>query len=70
MTASTITDQDPISPDVTAGEPYQGWVVTFPNVPVVSYGPKKISGSCPLIAIMDSATGHWTEFFQTCQTGS
>jgi hypothetical protein len=62
----TITEGDPVSPDVIAGTPYQGWVVTYSNVPAQSYGPQTITGTCDFTAIMDSATGVWTDFFQNC----
>jgi hypothetical protein len=70
VTQSTVTYQWRVSSQFASGTAYQSWVVTYNNVPVQSYGPKTVSGTCPFIGIMDSATDNWTEFFQTCKSSS
>lgn len=67
VTEQTITESEPVTPGVIAGTPYQGWVLTYRNVPARSYGPQTITGACDFTAIMDSATGVWMDFFQNCR---
>lgn len=54
---------------VVAGVPYDAWVVTVPNVPPVSFSGGPVPAgvtSCTVVAIMDIASGQWTEFFSEC----
>ncbi len=64
----SVTESHPIDSSITADTPFNAWVVTYPSVPAVSYGPVATpSGlSCPFIGIQDAASGRWTEFFQSC----
>jgi hypothetical protein len=61
----TITELHPTARGVRPRVPYPGWVVTYRHVRLVCYGP----GSCSknfrgtFVAIMDAATGRWTDFF-------
>jgi len=64
----TVTEQYPVSADVTAGTPYVAWVVTYTNTSPLVLGPSSATGTsgCTFVGIMDASTGDWTEFFQTC----
>lgn len=64
----SVTETMPTAVNVTAGVPYDGWVVTFTGVTPVSYSghPLPSGLSCRFVGIMSIATGTWTEFFVTC----
>lgn len=61
----TITELHPTAPGVRPHVPYTGWVVIYRHVGLVSYGlrpfPKHARGT--FVAILDAATGQWTNFF-------
>lgn len=61
----TITELHPTARGVRPHIPYPGWVVIYRHVRLVSYGlhsfPENFRGT--VVAIMDAATGHWTNFF-------
>jgi hypothetical protein len=61
----TITELHPTAPGVRSHVPYPGWVVTYRHIRLVSYGlcpfPRNAQGT--FVAIMDAATGQWTNFF-------
>ncbi|HET7173595.1 MAG TPA: hypothetical protein VFI30_04885 [Nocardioidaceae bacterium] len=60
-----VTDQTPQTSNVTAGVPYLAWVVTYADVPAVSYGPSAAPAGATehFVGIMAVSTGTWTEFF-------
>jgi len=61
----TISELYPTAPGVRPHVPYTGWVVIYRHVRLVSYGlrpfPKNTRGT--FVAILDAATGQWTNFF-------
>ncbi len=61
----TITELHPTAPGVRPHVPYTGWVVIYRHVQLVSYGlrpfPKNTRGT--FVAILDAASGQWTNFF-------
>lgn len=61
----TITELHPTARGVRPHVPYPGWVVIYRHVRLVSYGlfsfSKNFRGT--FVAIMDAATGRWTDFF-------
>jgi hypothetical protein len=61
----TITELHPTAPGVRPGVPYPGWVVIYRHVRLVSYGPRPFPKSTrgTFVAILDAATGQWTNFF-------
>jgi len=61
----TITELHPTVPGVRARVPYPGWVVIYRHVRLVSYGPRPLPTSTrgTFVAILDAATGQWTNFF-------
>jgi len=67
----TITELHPTTVGVRAPIPYTGWLVIYRHVQLVSYGlrpfPKNARGT--FVAIMDAATGHWTNFFSQGRSG-
>lgn len=66
VTLAMVTDQLPQPrTSVKVGVPYQAWVVTYTNVPIISFGPTKPAKGATqdFVGIMDTATGKWTEFF-------
>jgi hypothetical protein len=67
---STVTQTHPVDPNVVADQPYNAWVVTYPQSPVVSLGRGPLPGSlkCQFVGIQDVGTGEWTEFFQSCHS--
>jgi hypothetical protein len=68
----TITELHPAARGVRPHVPYAGWVVTYRHVRLVSYGlksfPRNTRGT--FVAIMDAATGRWTDFFDYGGLGS
>jgi hypothetical protein len=61
----TITELHPTAPEVRAHVPYPGWIVIYRHVRLVSYGLYQFSRNFrgTFVAIMDAATGRWTNFF-------
>ncbi|HEX9352508.1 MAG TPA: hypothetical protein VF933_01620 [Streptosporangiaceae bacterium] len=61
----TITELHPTAPGVRPHVPYTGWVVIYRHVQLVSYGLRPFSKNArgTFVAIMDTATGQWTNFF-------
>lgn len=61
----TITELHPTAPGVRPHIPYTGWVVIYRHVHLVSYGPKPFPRNArgTFVAIMNAATGQWTNFF-------
>ena len=61
----TITEMHPTVPGVRPHVPYTGWVVIYRHVRLVSYGPKPFPRNArgTFVAIMNAATGQWTNFF-------
>jgi hypothetical protein len=54
---------------VVAGVPYDAWVVVVPNVAPVSFSGGPVPAgvtSCTVVAIMNIASGQWTDFFSEC----
>ena len=61
----TVTETTPVVPDVTAGVPYQAWVVTYKGAPPVP-APEGADGvTCTFVGVM-KVDGEWTEFFEDC----
>ena len=62
----TITELYPTAPGVRPNDSYPGWVVIYRHIPVVSYGPRPFPRNAQgtFVAIMDAATGQWTDFFE------
>ena len=61
----TITELHPTAPGMRPHVPYPGWVVIYRHVRLVSYGLHSFSKNFrgTFVAIMDAATGRWTNFF-------
>jgi hypothetical protein len=61
----TITELHPTARGVRPHVPYPGWVVIYRHIRLVSYGLHSFSKNFrgTFVAIMDAATGHWTDFF-------
>ena len=61
----TIAELHPTAPGVRSRVPYTGWVVIYRHVRLVSYGPHPFPRNArgAFVAIMDAATGRWTNFF-------
>ena len=59
----TITELHPAMRGVRPHVPYPGWVVIYRHVPLVSYGLHTVQQRGTFVAIMDAATGRWTDFF-------
>jgi hypothetical protein len=61
----TITELHPTAPGVRPHVPYTGWVVIYHHVMLVSYGlrPFPAHPRGTFVAILDAATGQWTNFF-------
>jgi hypothetical protein len=61
----TITELHPTALGVRPHASYPGWVVIYRHIRLVSYGPhpfpRNYQGT--FVAIMDAATGQWTNFF-------
>lgn len=67
---ATVTEQDPISAGVSAGVPYQAWVVTVRG-PVRVFGgpgstPPPAGTECDDVGIFDFQLSTWTELLQSC----
>ena len=61
----TITELYPTAPGVRPNASYTGWVVIYRHIRLVSYGPHPFprNSQGTFVAIMDAATGQWTNFF-------
>lgn len=61
----TITELHPTTRGVRPHVPYAGWVVIYRHVRLVSFGLHQLSRNArgTFVAIMDAATGQWTDFF-------
>ncbi len=72
VTFASITELAPSSPAVTAGVPFDGWVVTYATSPAVSYGSSSIPSDdvCSFVGVQDAGNSEWTNFFQTCSPPS
>jgi len=61
----TITELHPTAPGVRPHVQYTGWGVIYRHVKLVSYGPRPLQKNTrgTFVAILDAATGQWTNFF-------
>jgi len=68
----TITELYPTAPGVRPHIRHAGWIVIYQHIRLVSYGPRPFPRNThgTFVAIMDAATGQWTNFFDYGGSGT